>query len=70
MIPAIPLEYMPPLMFAGLVVFMCFGYPVAFSLSAVGLFFGFFAIEWGYVIAFVFFIAVMFWRPQGILGGK
>ncbi|HTN28838.1 MAG TPA: branched-chain amino acid ABC transporter permease [Burkholderiales bacterium] len=32
---------------------------------------GFFlAIEWGYVLAFVFFIAVMFWRPQGILGGK
>jgi branched-chain amino acid transport system permease protein len=30
----------------------------------------FFAIEWGYVIAFAFFIAVMFWRPQGILGGK
>ena len=30
----------------------------------------FFAIEWGYVIAFLFFIAVMFWRPQGILGGK
>ncbi|MSQ49290.1 MAG: branched-chain amino acid ABC transporter permease [Betaproteobacteria bacterium] len=29
-----------------------------------------FAIEWGYVIAFVFFIAVMFWRPQGLLGGK
>lgn len=28
------------------------------------------AIEWGYVIAFIFFIAVMFWRPQGILGGK
>ena len=28
------------------------------------------AVEWGYVIAFVFFIAVMFWRPQGILGGK
>jgi len=26
--------------------------------------------EWGYVIAFLFFIAVMFWRPQGILGGK
>ena len=44
----IPIEYMPPLMFAGLVVFMLFGYPVAFSLSAVGLFFGFFAIEWGY----------------------
>ena len=28
----------------------------------------FFAVEWGYVIAFVFFIAVMFIRPQGILG--
>jgi len=27
----------------------------------------FFAVEWGYVIAFVFFIAVMFWRPRGIL---
>ena len=44
----IPLEYMPPLMFGGLVVFMLVGYPVAFSLCAVGLFFGFFAIEWGY----------------------
>jgi branched-chain amino acid transport system permease protein len=30
----------------------------------------FFHLEWGYVIAFAFFIAVMFWRPQGILGGK
>ena len=29
-----------------------------------------FALEWGYVIAFVFFIAVMFWRPRGILGSK
>ena len=28
----------------------------------------FFAIEWGYVIAFAFFIAVMFWRPRGIFG--
>ncbi|HXJ10241.1 MAG TPA: branched-chain amino acid ABC transporter permease [Burkholderiales bacterium] len=28
----------------------------------------FFAVEWGYVIAFVFFIAAMFWRPRGILG--
>ena len=44
----ISLEYMPPLMFAGLVLFMLFGYPVAFSLAAVGLFFGFFAIEWGF----------------------
>ena len=29
-----------------------------------------FALEWGYVIAFLFFIGMMFWRPQGILGGK
>jgi len=28
------------------------------------------AVEWGYVYAFVFFIAMMFWRPQGIFGGK
>jgi branched-chain amino acid transport system permease protein len=28
----------------------------------------FFHVEWGYVLAFVFFIAVMFWRPQGLLG--
>lgn len=27
-------------------------------------------IEWGYVLAFLFFIGMMFWRPQGILGGK
>jgi branched-chain amino acid transport system permease protein len=30
----------------------------------------FFHLEWGYVIAFVFFIAVMFWRPRGLFGGK
>ncbi len=29
-----------------------------------------FAIEWGYVIAFLFFIGMMFWRPQGIFGTK
>src|SRR5439155_7063483 len=29
-----------------------------------------FHLEWGYVLAFVFFIAVMFWRPQGILGKR
>jgi tripartite ATP-independent transporter DctM subunit len=44
----IPLDWMPPLMFAGLVVFMIIGYPVAFSLGAVGLFFGFIAIEHGF----------------------
>lgn len=29
-----------------------------------------FHLEWGYVIAFAFFIAVMFWRPQGIMGAR
>jgi tripartite ATP-independent transporter DctM subunit len=32
----IPLSWMPPLMFAGLVLFMILGYPVAFSLAALG----------------------------------
>jgi len=44
----IPLDIMAPLMFGGLIVFMLFGFPVAFSLAAVGLFFGFIAIEHGY----------------------
>jgi TRAP-type mannitol/chloroaromatic compound transport system permease large subunit len=44
----IPLEWMPPLMFTGLVVFMIIGYPVAFSLAAVGFFFGFLSIDFGY----------------------
>jgi len=44
----IPLEWMPPAMFAGLVVFMLIGYPVAFSLAAVGFFFGFLSIDFGY----------------------
>ena len=39
---------MAPLMFGGLVLFMLIGYPVAFSLAAVGLFFGFIAIEQGF----------------------
>nr|WP_264185731.1 TRAP transporter large permease subunit [Roseicella aerolata] len=39
---------MPPLMFGGLVLFLLFGFPVAFSLSAVGLFFGFLSIELGF----------------------
>ena len=44
----IPLEWMAPLMFGGLVLFMVIGFPVTFSLAAVGLFFGFIAIESGY----------------------
>ncbi len=39
---------MAPTMFAGLVVFLLFGFPAAFSLSALGLFFGALAIEVGY----------------------
>jgi branched-chain amino acid transport system permease protein len=30
----------------------------------------FFHIEWGYVMAFVFFIMMMFVRPQGLLGAR
>jgi tripartite ATP-independent transporter DctM subunit len=40
---------MAPLMFAGLILFMIFGYPAAFSLAAVGLFFGFLGIELGLI---------------------
>jgi tripartite ATP-independent transporter DctM subunit len=36
-----------PIMFAGVVTFLLIGYPAAFSLAAVGLFFGFIAIELG-----------------------
>ncbi len=47
------------------------GFIAAFIFSqfiAVGGFY--FELEWGYVIAFVFFIIMMFWRPQGILGSR
>lgn len=30
----------------------------------------FFQLEWGYVIAFVFFIIVMFWKPEGLLSKR
>jgi tripartite ATP-independent transporter DctM subunit len=42
-----PFEWMAPLMFAGLVVFLLLGYPVAFSLAANGLLFGLFGIAHG-----------------------
>jgi tripartite ATP-independent transporter DctM subunit len=41
-------ETMPPLMFAGLVVAMLIGYPVAFTLAALGIAFGFVAIQHGF----------------------
>ncbi|WP_368414212.1 TRAP transporter large permease subunit [Falsiroseomonas sp.] len=40
-------DIMPPLMFGGLILFLLFGFPAAFSLAAVGLFFGFVSIELG-----------------------
>ena len=61
------LEYglMAPAMFAGLVVFMLIGFPVTFSLSALGLAFGFLAIEVGY---FDFaFLQAMPYRVFGIM---
>ncbi len=41
------LTNMAPIMFGSLIVFLLFGYSVAFSLAACGLFFGFIAIELG-----------------------
>lgn len=41
-------ETMPPLMFAGLIVAMLIGYPVAFTLAALGIAFGFIAIQHGF----------------------
>jgi len=41
------IHYMAPIMFLALVVFLLLGYPVAFSLGAVGLIFGFIGIEVG-----------------------
>jgi len=42
-------ENMAPLMFGGMILFMLVGYPAAFSLAAVGLFFGFIGIELGLI---------------------
>ena len=42
------MDIMPPLMFGGVVLFLLLGFPVAFSLCAVGLFFGFLFIELGF----------------------
>jgi len=41
-------EMMAPLMFGGLIIFMLIGFPVAFSLAAVGLFFGLISIDAGF----------------------
>ncbi len=59
----IPLEWMPPLMFGGLVVFMLVGYPVAFTLAALGLSCGFVSVQLGFFPA-EFLQAI----PQRIFG--
>jgi tripartite ATP-independent transporter DctM subunit len=59
----IPLEWMPPLMFGGLVIFMLIGFPVAFSLMAAGLFFSVIAISEGF-----FGMAFLQAIPQRIFG--
>ena len=52
-----------PIMFAGLIMFLLLGFPVAFSLGACGLFFGFVGIEMG-----VFPASVIAWLPQRLIG--
>src|SRR3954449_2850248 len=59
----IPHDWMAPVMFGGLVVFMLIGYPVSFSLAAVGLFFGFIAINAGY-----FDFSLMQALPERVFG--
>jgi len=59
----IPLEWMPPLMFGGLIIFMLIGFPVAFSLMAAGLFFSAIAISEGF-----FGIPFLQAIPQRIFG--
>ena len=59
----IPLEWMPPLMFGGLVIFMLIGFPVAFSLMAAGLFFSVIAMSEGF-----FGVAFLQAIPQRIFG--
>ncbi len=52
-----------PIMFAGLICFLLLGFPVAFSLGACGMFFGFLGIELG-----IFPASVMEWLPQRLIG--
>ena len=52
-----------PVMFAGLIVFLLLGFPVAFSLGACGLFFAFLG-----VLLDVFSPRVLAWLPQRLIG--
>ncbi|MBI4192224.1 MAG: TRAP transporter large permease subunit [Betaproteobacteria bacterium] len=56
-------DLMAPLMFGGLFVFMLIGYPVAFSLAAVGLFFGLIGIQLGF-----FEVALLQALPERVYG--
>ena len=57
-----------PLMFVGLILFMLLGFPVAFSLAALGLFFGMVAIEIGYFT--VSFLQALPYRIFGIMSNE
>ena len=47
------------------------GFVAAFIMSEIIAIGGFYLdLEWGYVIAFAFFIVMMFVRPEGILGKR
>ena len=56
---------MAPLMFVGLIAFLLIGYPVAFSLAALGLFFGIIGIQLGFFVPD--FLASLPLRVFGIL---
>jgi tripartite ATP-independent transporter DctM subunit len=59
----IPHDWMAPVMFGALVVFMLIGYPVAFSLAAVGLSFAFIAVQSGF-----FEVALLQAMPERVFG--
>lgn len=59
----IPMEWFPPLMFAGLIVIMLIGFPVAFSLAALGLACGVYAVSQGWFPAE--FLSAL---PQNVFG--
>ncbi|MDB5525325.1 MAG: dicarboxylate transporter permease protein DctM subunit [Rhizobium sp.] len=58
----------PPLMFFGMVVFMLYGFPVAFSLAAVGMFFGLIGIATGHFQAI--FLESLPYRFYGIISNE
>ncbi|MFN0301398.1 MAG: TRAP transporter large permease subunit [Burkholderiales bacterium] len=58
-------EIMAPLMFAGMILFLLVGFPVAFSLAALGLFFGIIGVHLGFFVPD--FLASLPLRVFGIL---